>query len=222
MRRILSSGTPVEIIEGSSERALVVVPDIWGLRPLFVDLAQMVANRTGWTVACIEPFPGQDLPGMDAEDGLAIRGAALRSITDDALLGDVTEAADLTGKPRVGVVGFCMGGMFALKAASTGRFDNAVSFYGMAHVQEAWQGPGQGDPVEMLGRPGSARAMELVGTEDPFVPSEHIDDLENAGVTVHRYQDAGHGFVHDPSRPAHRADYAEDAWNKALAFLAGE
>ena len=33
------------------------------------------------------------------------------------------------------------------------------------------------------------------------------------------YPDADHGFVHDPERPAHRADDAADAWRRALAFL---
>ena len=34
-----------------------------------------------------------------------------------------------------------------------------------------------------------------------------------------RYEGADHGFVHDPSRPAHRADDAADAWSRVLAFL---
>jgi carboxymethylenebutenolidase len=36
---------------------------------------------------------------------------------------------------------------------------------------------------------------------------------------VVRYADAEHGFVHDPSRPAHRADDAADAWSKVIEFL---
>jgi carboxymethylenebutenolidase len=40
-------------------------------------------------------------------------------------------------------------------------------------------------------------------------------------VTVVRYDGADHGFVHDPSRPTHRADDAADAWDRALAFLDG-
>ena len=42
---------------------------------------------------------------------------------------------------------------------------------------------------------------------------------EAAGVTVLRYEGADHGFVHDPSRPAHRAEDAADAWQQAIAFL---
>ena len=34
-----------------------------------------------------------------------------------------------------------------------------------------------------------------------------------------RYPSAEHGFVHDPDRPAHRADDAADAWRRAIAFF---
>lgn len=227
MRQQLSSGTDVEIVRGATISAkpihgLVIIPDIWGLRDLFVDHCERLAQETGWSVACFEPFPGRDLPGAEAPDGLMTRGNALTDVLDSDLLGDAVEAADLTGADGVGIIGFCMGGMYALKAASTGRFDRVVSFYGMAHVQEAWQGPGQRDPVELLRNRGTTRAMAIVGTEDPFVPAEHMDDLESVGVTVHRYEGANHGFVHDPSRPAYRPDDAKDAWAKALTFLAGD
>ena len=47
--------------------------------------------------------------------------------------------------------------------------------------------------------------------------STALEALEN--VTVVRYPDAEHGFVHDPDRPAHRPDDAADAWRRAVAFL---
>ncbi|MEO2155099.1 MAG: dienelactone hydrolase family protein [Acidimicrobiales bacterium] len=34
-----------------------------------------------------------------------------------------------------------------------------------------------------------------------------------------RYAGADHGFVHDPSRPAHRAEDAADAWRRVVAWL---
>jgi len=46
-----------------------------------------------------------------------------------------------------------------------------------------------------------------------------IAAAEAVGVTIVRYEGADHGFVHDDSRPAHRAEDAADAWQKAIAFL---
>jgi carboxymethylenebutenolidase len=222
MRIELPSGTPAELVEvDSPERGLVVVPDMWGLRPLFDDTCVQLSRRTGWSVIAVEPFPGDELPGFGTEDGFERRAAALRSLDDGALLRDMTVAADLTGAGPVGATGFCMGGMYALKAAGTGRFDRVVSFYGMIRVPDDWAGPGQGQPLDALGRRGSCEVMSIVGTADGWTPPEDVDALESAGALVVRYQGADHGFVHDPSRPAHRPDDAADAWDRALAFLAG-
>ncbi|MHB1138496.1 MAG: dienelactone hydrolase family protein [Microthrixaceae bacterium] len=216
----LPSGTAASITRAESpSRGLVIIPDIWGLRPLFADLCADLSTRTGWTVAAIEPFPGQDLPDAAAPDAMAERAAAMTRQVDAELIGDAVAAADATGCEAVGLIGFCMGGMYALKAAASGRFDRIVSFYGMAHVPEHFDGPGQGDPVEALERRGDVQVMSIIGTADPLVPESHAVDLEAAGVVVHRYADADHGFVHDPSRPTHRAEDAADAWAKTLVFL---
>ncbi len=223
MRIELPSGTPAELVEKpDAPRGLVVIPDIWGLRPLFNDLVESIAERTGWTTVCFEPFPGQDLPASDAPDGMAKRSEALSKLKDGDVLADALAAADLTGASETSIIGFCMGGMYALKAASTRRFTTVVSFYGMAHVPEAWDSEDQGDPVELLARRGDTAVMQIAGTEDVFLPPADLLDLEAAGVTVRRYEGAEHGFLHDPSRPVHRADYAEDAWARAFTFLAGE
>lgn len=222
MRIELPSGTPAELVErDGSTRGLVIVPDLWGLRPLFDAICRDVARRTGWSVVAVEPFPGQDLPPSEHPDGFAQRSDALRGLDDVLLLDDLVVAADLTGAEAVGVTGFCMGGMYALKAAATGRFDRAASFYGMIRVPEAWIGPGQGQPLDALARRGDCDVLSIVGTVDDWTPPADVEALEAAGAQVVRYEGADHGFVHDPSRPAHRAEDAADAWSRALDFLAG-
>ena len=218
----LPSGTPAmsKLIEGAA-RGLVVVPDIWGLRGLYSTMVDDLSTRTGWSVVAIEPFPGQDLGGAADPTGFDDRSAALRAIDDDRLLGDAVAAADLTGCEQVGLLGFCMGGMYALKSAAAGRFDRVVGFYGMIRVPDAWSGPGQGQPLDAVAARGSTEVMAIVGTVDTWTPPADVDALEALGVEVVRYEGADHGFVHDPSRPAHRPDDAADAWSRALAFLAG-
>lgn len=122
----------------------------------------------------------------------------------------------------VAVVGFCMGGMYATKAAGgTGGFDRAVAFYGMIRVPEAWRGPGQGEPLEALARPGACPVLAVVGGRDPYTPPDDVEALRRAGphVSVVAYPEADHGFVHDPARPAHRPADAADAWRRAVDFL---
>ena len=74
----------------------------------------------------------------------------------------------------------------------------------------------------LLAAPGTAeRVLAVMGTDDPYTPEPHLRELEAAGATVVRYEGAEHGFVHDPARPAHRADDAADAWRRAIAWLGG-
>jgi dienelactone hydrolase len=88
-------------------------------------------------------------------------------------------------------------------------------------VPDAWRGPGQRDALDhLLGAPGSAASvLAIVGTNDPYTPAAEVDELEAAGATVVRYEGAEHGFVHDASRPAHRAADAADAWSRVIAWL---
>jgi len=216
VRITLPSGTPAELARppGEATRGLVVLPDIGGLRPLFDDHAARLAGENGWVVCAVELWPGrEDLP-------LPERLESGGTLEDDRVLADAVAAADATGVEPVGVLGFCMGGMYALKATGTGRFDRAVSFYGMGRVPDMWRSPTQGEPLAALAAD-RCPTLELAGTEDPWVSAPDLASLEQAGVEVVRYEGADHGFAHDPSRPAHRPDDAADAWSRAVAHFTG-
>lgn len=218
MRINLPSGTSAEVArpeEVVPARALVVIPDIMGLRPLFDEHVARLSAATGWAVTAIEPWPGREQLTLDERLG------AVGSIDDGRILGDAVAAADETGCDDAVLLGFCMGGMYALKALGTGRFRRVVSFYGMIHVPEQWQSTTQADPLAVVRRAAAGHALAIIGTDDPWTPESDVAELEEAGVAVVRYEGAEHGFVHDPARPAHRPDDAADAWRRALEFLAG-
>jgi carboxymethylenebutenolidase len=222
MRIELPTGTPAELAlpDVTPVRGLVVAPDIMGLRPLFDDLCRQLADDHRWAVCAPDPFPGRETLTVDE------RMAAMPGLDDERQIGDLLAAADVlatrTGVDRIGVLGFCMGGMYTFKAAGTGRFDRAVSFYGMIRVPERWQGAAQGSPLDAVARDGASPVLALLGGRDPFTPESDIDALRAIGdrVTVVVYPDGEHGFVHDSSRPTHRAEDAADAWSRVVAFLA--
>jgi carboxymethylenebutenolidase len=218
MRISLPSGTPAELAvpDGTPTRGLALAPDIGGLRPLFDDLCARLAAENGWAVCAPEPFPGRE--SMTLEE----RMASVSALTDDGQLGPLVEAADHLrglGLDRVAVLGFCMGGMYALKASGTGAFDRAVAFYGMIRVPKQWQSDAQTPPLDHVTKPGAAPVLAIIGTADPYTPADDVDALEATGATVVRYEGAEHGFVHDASRPSHRADDAADAWARVKSFL---
>jgi carboxymethylenebutenolidase len=200
---------------GSATRGLVLWPDIFGLRPLFEEHAERLAAEHAWSVCVVEPFPGDEDLALEERHGRA------RGFRDAEKLADAVAAADACGVEPVGLLGFCMGGMYAMKSlAAPGRFDRAVAFYGMVRVPEAWAGGSQGDALEAVLQRGDARLLCIFGSDDPWCPDEHQDEVEAAGAEVVRYPGAGHGWAHDPDRDNFRPEDAADAWSRAVSFLA--
>lgn len=211
----LPSGTPCHVArsEGAS-RGLVIVPDIGGLRPLFTEMCDRLAAEHGWSVAAFEPWAVD--PGPTIEERMAKVGTL-----DDARVGaDAAAAADLLDVDPVAVMGFCMGGMFSIKQAAAGRFDRAVSFYGMVRLRPEWSTATNAEPLAVLEAGDPVPVLLLVGTEDGFVPEPDVAALEaRPEAEVVRYEGADHGFVHDADRPTHRAADAADAWRRVAEFL---
>jgi len=108
-------------------------------------------------------------------------------------------------------VGFCFGGTYAFAlAASDDRIRAAIPFYGTAPAP---------DRIATIRCP----VLALYGGQDPALmdalPGVR-DEMASAGVdfSEHVYPDAPHAFFNDTSS-RYRPDEAEDAWDRALAFL---
>jgi carboxymethylenebutenolidase len=219
MRITLPSGTPAEIhhVEGAT-RGLVVFPDIFGLRPLFDDHVRRFATEWGMTTVAIEPFPVSAV-GRELGADLDGRFAAVPTLNDVDKFRDLNEAADATGCATVGMIGFCMGGMYCFKAAAMKRFSRIVSFYGMIRLPDAWRGDGQGEPLSLLGEGDAGSVLAIIGNRDTWTPDPDVAALRATGAQVVEYAEAEHGFAHDSSRPAHRVNDAADAFRRAREWL---
>jgi len=218
MRITLPTGTVAEIARpvGSPRLGLVVTPDIFGVRPHFDDLAAGWARDWGMAVAVVDQYAGNQ-PADDAD--VNARFAAVAAIDDDRHLADLHAAADALATPVVGLMGFCMGGMYCFNSARSDRFARIVSFYGMITLPDAWKGPGHGEPLDHLRAGHAARVLAIIGGKDTWTPADQVERLREVGVSVVEYPEAEHAFAHDPSRPIHRADDAADAFARARAWL---
>jgi carboxymethylenebutenolidase len=165
-------------------------------------------------VIAFEPFPGRTF-----SDDVAERFAAMSQLDDDVIFRDAIQAADALGVERVGLIGYCMGGMYCHKAAQHERFARIASFYGMIHVPSDWAGPKQAEPISCLKAGNADRVLAIIGSQDPYTPPTQVNELRDAGVTVVEYEEAAHGFAHDSARPAHRAEDAADAFLRTHRWL---
>jgi dienelactone hydrolase len=222
-----SDGTAVDAIHArptAPEAGVVVHPDMGGVRPLFDEQCRRLATH-GFAVACTEPFARFPREVREASD-VTVRMSHMKDMDDELQLGDLAQAAEFIteadGVDRVSIIGFCMGGMYTLKAAATGVFARAVPFYGMIRVPDDWRGPGQRDPLDTAGR--TCPTLAILGGKDPWTPPDDVEalravwsDRDDCEIVV--YPEADHGFVHGPERDAHRPDDAADAWQRAIGFL---
>lgn len=210
----LPGGTPVllaEPLDGEARLSLVLSASLRGFTGMYTELCLRLAQRHRWRIAAPEQFPGQQ--DLDEQ----ARTEQVARFADEAKLDELEAAADLLGPGPVALAGFCLGGMYALKASGRARFSAIVAFYGMIRLPEHWRAPGQAEPLDCLRHPD--RVLAVAGERDPLIGSADVADLRMAGVRTLTFPVAGHAFAHDPSLPSYRIGDATAAWQAAAAHL---
>ena len=207
---------------------VVMIHDVWGLADHTRDLATRLAGE-GFAVLAI------DLYRHESEVKIENPGVWMRQLSDPRILADLGEGARYlatrTGR-AVGVVGFCMGGSYALMAACSDLgFRAAVPFYGLlSHDHGLLHDP---DGLDSAKKPEAPLAMAprlrcpllaYFGEEDEFVPVADVRALEAAlpaepESEVVVVSGAGHAFMNDTRPDAHRPEAAAEAWSRTVAFL---
>lgn len=218
--------------EAAPSPGVVMIHDVWGVSDHTRDLARRLAAEDFAVLAV-------DLYRREAEVAIQDPGAWMRALSDPQVLSDVQAAIDyLAGAPcsagqRVAVVGFCMGGMYALMAACACRgLSAAAPYYGLlSHAHGILHAPSGLDPAVKPRAPLdyvadlSCPLTGFFGARDEFVPVADVRELERRlAATPHPteivlYPEAGHAFMNDTRPAAYRKDDAADAWRRMLAFL---
>src|SRR5690349_15491656 len=198
---------------------VVIIPDVWGLSDHQRDIARRLA-ADGFAALAIDPYR------KTGKGEITDPFAWIRTLSDPVILETVQEAIDALPGRKVGVMGFCMGGQYALLAACSCRGLSAcVSFYGMVRYESGL------DPARKPRSPLDAVAdlrcplLGLYGEEDAFIPVADVAELRRrlaaAGkdADIRLYPGARHAFMNDTRPAAYRPEAAADAWRRMLVFF---
>jgi len=161
--------------------------------------------------------------GNSSDDPLTRMGR----LRDATIVADVNEAiGHVKGLPeaqadRVGITGYCMGGRVTyLMAAKNADLKAAVVCWG-GNIMMPW---GDGPAPFALKDQIACPVLGLFGEEDPNPNPADVAKLDAELSKLgrvhefHSYPGAGHAFMNE-GRPSYRAEAAEDAWNKCVAWF---
>ncbi|HEV8573579.1 MAG TPA: dienelactone hydrolase family protein [Dehalococcoidia bacterium] len=122
---------------------------------------------------------------------------------------------------RIGITGYCMGGRVTyLMAAQNPELKAAVVCWG-GNIMVPWgEGPAPFELSKDIGCP----VLGLFGEDDPNPNPADVAKLDaelrrlGKEHEFHSYEGAGHAFMNE-GRPSYRAEAAEDAWTKCVAWF---
>lgn len=190
--------------------AVIVYMDAFGIRPNLDSMAQRLADAGYFVIVpnlyyrtgAFEPFDPQKVFSGDEAERARFRGM-IDSIDNTTIMRDTESVlmylatAPAATQPKVGAVGYCMGGGFAISAL--GRFPDrvvaAASFHGAALATDKVDSP------HRLAKQMKGRLYIGVAGIDPGFPRDQQDRLEaalregDANYTLETYEGAKHGFA---------------------------
>ena len=213
--------------------AVLIWPDIFGLRPAFKDMARRLAD-SGYSVLVINPFyrtkkaptapehPNfQDPATRDALLGLMNSLSPLTAVTDaKAFVTWLDAQPAVDKKKKMGTTGYCMGGPFTLRTAAAfpDRVGAGGSFHGGGLVT------GKPDSPDLLIPKIKAQFLFAIAENDDQRQPEAKTVLRDAfakanlPAEIEVYSGAQHGWC-PPDSQVYNHDQAEKAWSRMLVLF---
>jgi carboxymethylenebutenolidase len=215
--------------EKDARPAVILYMDAFGIRPGLSDMAERLASngyhvllpnlyyRSGPMKSFDPASAFQDGPERDRLMSL-VRSLTQKLVMDDtASFLEFLQSQPVVGNRKVGCVGYCMGGGFALSAAGTfpGRIAAAASFHGARLATDA-----PDSPHLLAPKMKAAIYAGIAGLDSHFPPEEKQrleTALQSANVkhTVEVYPGVKHGFAVNDT-PAYDRPASERHWQQLL------
>ena len=209
--------------------AVLVWPDIFGLRPAFRQMGKRLAE-SGYSVLVVNPFY-RAKKAPTAENGAATPiqqvmplAQALNETTHmtdaKAFIAWLDKQASVAKNRKVGTQGYCMGGPIAFRTAAAvpDRVGAVASFHGGGLVR----GDGDNSPHIQASKTKAQFLVAIAANDDARAPKEK-DVLKETFAKaklmaeIEVYADSAHGWCPPDSR-VYSEPLAEKAWARLLAL----
>lgn len=194
---------------------VVVLQEIFGVTGSMKKTCDFLADRQ-FTAICPDLFwsvePDADIPEANVEKARGLRG----KVSDDAVVKDIGAAIEFLRKHpacngRVGVVGYCWGGLLAFLTAASGKADAAVCYYGVGIEKHL-------DKVSQIRCPILLHYAGQDAYAGPEVAAQVRTALKGKDAVLWEYPNAGHAFARPGGAHYHHPS-ADLADMRTLAFL---
>jgi carboxymethylenebutenolidase len=193
---------------------IVVIHEYWGLNDWVKEQASKLAGE-GYAALAIDLYRGKVAATPDEAHEL------MRGVPEDRAKRDLEAAFQfLASQPnvkanRIGAIGWCMGGGYALDLAlEEPKLAADVINYGHLATDAA--------AISKINAPilGLFGALDRGITPDDVKAFGAAMDKAGKKIEVTIYPDAGHAFENPNNKDGYRPADAADAWNKTVNFLA--
>ena len=194
--------------------ALVVIHEWWGLNDWVKEEASKLADQ-GYVALAIDLYRGKVATTPDDAHQI------MRGVPEDRANRDLLAASAFLGSQknvdpkRVGSIGWCMGGGYALNlAVADPKLKVAVINYGHLASDDA--------TLKKI----NADILGIFGGQDKGITPDDVHKFEaqmkalGKTVDIHIFPDAGHGFENPNNKQSYRAEDTAEAWKLTTAFLA--
>jgi len=205
---------------------VLVIPEVFGMHEHIKDVTRRFARESFLSIT-FEPYAREGgvlhLPDIES-----VR-KVVDSVPDGRVMGDLDALVAYAKKhpagqvDRIGVTGFCRGGMYALLFSAHSREMKAtVAWYGQLRPAKtpSIRTVGPLDVAAQINSP----VLGLYGEADLGIPVADVKEMEAslkaAGKTAEFviYPGAPHAFFAD-YRPSYREEAARDAWGRCVAWF---
>jgi carboxymethylenebutenolidase len=195
---------------------LIVIQEWWGLDDWIKENTDRFAGE-GYVALAVDLYRGRVTE--DPEEAHEL----MRGLPQDRALSDLKGAFNyLAGRPdvdpaRIGVIGWCMGGGYAISFATVEpRLKATVINYGHLITDS-----------RAIGNIHSA-ILGNFGAADRGIPEADVRSFEQAltragkNFDIKVYPNAGHGFMNLKNKDTYNPEATEDAWKRTFTFLKKE